>query len=91
MEITLFVGILVILGIIGAVFRPAIEKRDRTRITKLQRSLPPGWMVCPVCKGRKYIWDPNGGNWNPAINAPTGRNVKCYRCGGLGSVQRLYS
>ena len=90
MEIMLFVGILVVLAIIGAALEPVMKKRESTRIAELQRNLPRGRVVCPVCTGRRRIWDPTSGNPNPYTGASAGRSVTCYRCAGLGSVQRLY-
>lgn len=85
MYVLIFIGILVVLGIIGAVLDPVIKEHERARIAKLQSSLPPGRIVCPVCKGTKRLWNGGGGNIGPN-GAPLGRSEKCYHCWGAGSV-----
>lgn len=80
MYVLIFIGILIVLGIIGAVLDPVIKEHERARIANLQRNLSPGRVVCPVCKGTRRIWNGGGGNPNPYTRAPSGRNERCHHC-----------
>src|SRR5947209_19001869 len=84
MYVLIFIGILVVLGIIGAALDPVIKEHERARIAKFQRSLPPGRIVCPVCKGTKRLWNGGGRNPNPYTGAPSGRSERCNHCRGKG-------
>lgn len=86
MNVLIFIGILIVLGIIGAALDPVIKKHERARIASLQRNLPPGRVVCPSCKGTKRVWNGGGGNLN-SIGAPSGRSERCPHCWGGGSVR----